>query len=169
VIVGGPSGSGIDTPDWLTGLAKSLGLDDRVRFVPPVDRGTIAEYYRAADLTVVPSYNESFGLVALEAQACGTPVVAASVGGLRVAVADGRSGVLVADHHPQTWARALADLLADPVRLGVLADGAVEHAVRFGWDRTAQAMLDVYTGAVDDHRARLLGEATAALAAGAGR
>ena len=79
---------------------RSSGLADRVSFAPPVDRATLADYYRASDLTIVPSYNESFGLVALESEACGTPVVAARVGGLPTAVADGVSGVLVDGHDP---------------------------------------------------------------------
>jgi D-inositol-3-phosphate glycosyltransferase len=167
-VVGGPSGSGLAHPTHLDDLARALGIRDLVRFEPPVAQHQLADWYRAASVAVVPSYTESFGLVALEAQACGTPVVAAEVGGLRVAVADGRSGLLVPDHHPQTWADVLGDLLADPVRRDRLAEGAVRHAAGFGWDATARAVLDVYTGAVDDHRARLLGE-VAAVAAAAGR
>src|SRR5205823_1396540 len=71
VIVGGPSGTGLATPDWLGALAHRLGIADAVRFVPPSPRATVVDYYRAADVTVVPSYSESFGLVALESQACG--------------------------------------------------------------------------------------------------
>ncbi|WP_240760304.1 glycosyltransferase, partial [Phytoactinopolyspora endophytica] len=92
-IVGGPSGSGLERPHGLVELARTLQVDDVVQFHPPVDRDRLADWYRAADLTVVPSYNESFGLVALESQACGTPVVASAVGGLRTAVDDGASGV----------------------------------------------------------------------------
>ncbi len=82
VVLGGPSGSGLGKPRLLHELAQQLGIDAQVRFVPPVDRVTLAQWYRAADLVAVPSYSESFGLVAVEAQACGTPVVAAAVGGL---------------------------------------------------------------------------------------
>lgn len=148
VIVGGPSGSGLDTPDWLTGLAADLGIHDRVRFVPPVDRATIAEYYRAADITVVPSYNESFGLVALESQACGTPVVAAAVGGLTTAVHDGVSGVLVDGHDPDLWAKVLADLLGNPGVLDRLAANGRAHAALFSWDRTTDELLAVYEEAI---------------------
>jgi D-inositol-3-phosphate glycosyltransferase len=165
VIVGGPSGSGLERPTALIELAGRLGLGDAVRFLPPQAGGALADLYRAADLVAVPSFNESFGLVALEAQACGTPVVAAAVGGLVTAVRDGRSGVLVDGHDPTDWARVLGGLLAEPARRAVLARGAVEHARQFSWDRTAKGLLDVYRGAVARHRARtsaeLFGEAAA--------
>ena len=155
-VVGGPSGPGLAHPTHLADLAAALGISDLVRFAPPVPQEQLVDWYRAATLTVVPSYSESFGLVAAEAQACGTPVVAAAVGGLRTAVADGRSGALVDGHHPWDWAATIGDLLRDPARLEVLSEGALRHAARFGWDATVEAMLDVYTGALDDHRARLL-------------
>ena len=99
-VVGAPSGSGLDAPEQLQKLAGDLGIADVVTFFPPQPPERLAEHYRAADVAVVPSHNESFGLVALEAQACGTPVVAAAVGGLRTAVRDGVSGVLVDGHDP---------------------------------------------------------------------
>ena len=105
VVVGGPSGSGLDRPSALMELAASLGIADSVRFLPPLAGADLAALYRAADLVAVPSYNESFGLVALEAQACGTPVVAAAVGGLVTAVRDGVSGLLVDGHDPYDWAQ----------------------------------------------------------------
>ncbi len=144
IVVGGPSGSGLATPDWLSALAAELDLDGVVRFVPPTDRATVASYYRAADITVVPSYTESFGLVALESQACGTPVVAASVGGLTTAVADGVSGQLVDGHDPEQWGKVLADLLRTPAELDVLAAGARTHAERFSWQRTTDGLLAAY-------------------------
>ncbi|NCV83985.1 MAG: glycosyltransferase [Actinobacteria bacterium] len=119
VIMGGPSGNGSSEPERLEALAKFLGVTD-------------------------PSYSESFGLVALEAQACGTPVVATAVGGLRAAVADGISGVLVDGHNPKAWSATLMRLLMEPQRRVLLSLGAVDHASRFGWDATARGILDVY-------------------------
>jgi D-inositol-3-phosphate glycosyltransferase len=113
-----------------------------------VDRTTIADYYRAADLTVVPSYNESFGLVALESQACGTPVVAAAVGGLTTAVRDGLSGVLVDGHDPDLWAKVLQDLVANPAELSRLAANARDQAGKFSWERTTDGLVDVYEEAI---------------------
>jgi D-inositol-3-phosphate glycosyltransferase len=97
----------------------------------------------------VPSRSETFGLVALEAQACGTPVVAAGVGGLTTAVRDGRSGVLVDGHDPYRWAHVIGELLASPDRLGRLRAGAVHHAGGFGWSRTAAETLEAYSKAAD--------------------
>lgn len=148
VVCGAPSGSGLATPRWLPDLAHALGLEHRVHFLPPVARDGLADVYRAADYTVVPSFNESFGLVALESQACGTPVVAAAVGGLPTAVADGRSGVLVAGHDPRTWADVLGGLLRDPGRRATLAAGARGHAEQFSWDRTTDSLLEAYAGAI---------------------
>jgi D-inositol-3-phosphate glycosyltransferase len=150
VVAGGPSGNGLARPHALVDLAASLGVGDLVRFVPPMDRTRLADWYRCADLTVVPSYSESFGLVAVESQACGTPVVAARVGGLATAVADGRSGVLVDGHDPRDWSRALRRLLADPERRAELSRGAVEHAAGFGWDATADAHLELYRAAIEE-------------------
>jgi D-inositol-3-phosphate glycosyltransferase len=152
VICGGPSGSGLDRPTSLIDLAGSLGVADAVTFLPPQTGDDLAALYRASDLVAVPSHNESFGLVALEAQACGTPVVAAAVGGLVTAVRDGVSGMLVDGHDPQDWARVLAGLLAAPGYRRELSAGAVAHAADFSWDRTAEGLLRVYRDAVTEHR-----------------
>jgi D-inositol-3-phosphate glycosyltransferase len=147
-VVGGPSGSGLEHPTALADLAQGLGIADVVRFVPPVDRVELADWYAAATLVCVPSYNESFGLVAVEAQAVGTPVVAAAVGGLTTAVADGRSGVLVDGHDPDDYARVFERIIDAPQLRAALSTGAIAQAADFSWDRTADATLDVYGRAV---------------------
>lgn len=146
-VVGAPSGSGLAAPHQLEKLAVTLGIADVVRFFPPQPPDRLAEHYRAADVAVVPSHNESFGLVALEAQACGTPVVAAAVGGLRTAVRDGVSGVLVAGHDPADYAAAVRAVLA---RRELLSVGARRHAARFSWDRTADSLVAAYASAVEE-------------------
>ena len=144
VIMGGASGAGAAEPDRLRALAKFLGVDDVISFLEPVPRDQLADWYRASDIVCVPSYSESFGLVALEAQACGTPVVATAVGGLRTAVADGISGSLVDGHDPRAWSAVISRLLADPARRVALSFGAISHAANFGWESTARRTLDVY-------------------------
>jgi D-inositol-3-phosphate glycosyltransferase len=151
-IVGGPSGSGLAKPEGLQKLAARLGIADVVRFRPPVDQDRLADWFRAASVLVVPSYSESFGLVAIEAQATGTPVLAAAVGGLPVAVRDGETGFLVRGHDPAAYARVLgefADRPELPARMGAAAAG---HARSFGWDTAAAATADVYVAAAHAHR-----------------
>jgi len=154
-VMGGASGANTEEVDRLKELATWLGIDDVVRFSPPVPRADLAQWYRAADLVVVPSYSESFGLVALEAQACGTPVVATAVGGLRTAVADGISGVLVDGHDPKAWSSVIARLLQEPQRRVLLSMGAIEHASHFGWDATARGTLDIYDQVITESRKSL--------------
>ncbi|MFY9330135.1 MAG: D-inositol-3-phosphate glycosyltransferase [Candidatus Nanopelagicales bacterium] len=149
---GGPSGTGLEHPTALSDLAVELNIADRVRFEPPVDRHKLAQWYRAADITVVPSYSESFGLVAVESQACGTPVVAANVGGLRTAVADGISGVLIPSRDPREWATTLTQLLNQPQHLTDLGRGGIEHARKFSWDATASGLIASYGAALAAHR-----------------
>jgi D-inositol-3-phosphate glycosyltransferase len=149
-VVGGQSGDGPDQPVALRRLAGDLGLDSVVRFEPALPRAELSRWYAAASLVCVPSYSESFGLVALEAQACGTPVVAAAVGGLPTAVRDGQTGLLVASHDPAAWARAIEELLSDRFRLARMGRRAVRHAGEFGWDRTARETLQVYGAAMAD-------------------
>ncbi|MGH2830286.1 MAG: D-inositol-3-phosphate glycosyltransferase, partial [Actinomycetota bacterium] len=147
VMVGGPSGRGGITPDGLRKLASDLGIADIVDVLDPVPHALLPDHYRAAEAVIMPSATESFGLVALESQACGTPVVAAAVGGLPVAVADGRSGLLVSGHHPATWASALASVALRPGLRARLARGAVAHATEFSWDRTTDALVAGYADA----------------------
>jgi D-inositol-3-phosphate glycosyltransferase len=146
-IVGGPSGTGLDRPESLHKLAAALGIADLVRFEPPARADLLADWYRAADVTVVPSHSESFGLVALESQACGTPVVAAAVGGLRTAVRDGVSGVLVDGHDPRDYASAVRSVLT---RRELLSAGARRHAGLFSWDRTADSLVAAYSAAAEE-------------------
>jgi D-inositol-3-phosphate glycosyltransferase len=145
-VVGGPSGSGLTHPEHLHKLAGDLGIADVVRFDRPAPQRLLADYYRAADVTLVPSYTESFGLVAVESQACGTPVVAARVGGLVTAVDDGVSGLLVDGHDPLDYACAARRLVREPDLRATLSAGAVDRARRFGWSATVDRVLDVYTG-----------------------
>jgi len=154
-IVGGASGANTEEVDRLKELTTWLAIDDVVRFTPPVPRVDLPWWYRAADLVIVPSYSESFGLVALEAQACGTPVVATAVGGLRTAVADGISGVLVDGHDPKAWSSVISRLLQEPQRRVLLSIGAIEHASHFGWDVTARGTLDIYDLVISDLRKSL--------------
>jgi D-inositol-3-phosphate glycosyltransferase len=154
-VVGGASGANTEEVDRLKELATWLGIDDVVRFAPPVPRAELPQWYRAADLVIVPSYSESFGLVALEAQACGTPVVATAVGGLRTAVADGISGVLVDGHDPKAWSSVISRLLQEPQRRVLLSMGAIEHASHFGWDVTARGTLDIYDQVISEARKSL--------------
>ena len=144
IIMGGASGNGSQEPERLRSLAQFLGVSDVIEFMPPVPHEELSDWYRASDLVCVPSYSESFGLVALEAQACGTPVVATAIGGLRTAVADGISGSLVDGHDPRAWSAVISRLLMEPERRLLLSMGAVEHASHFGWDATARGTLDVY-------------------------
>ena len=153
IIAGGPSGTGLEHPTALADLTAELGLGAIVQFEPPGDRVRLADLYRAADIAVVPSHSESFGLVAIEAQACGTPVVAASVGGLRTAVVDGVSGVLVDGHDPADYAAVLRRLLADPARLNELSVGARMHASAFGWSATTAGLLHTSRSGIAEHRA----------------
>jgi len=142
--IGGPSGTGRARPDGLAELATALGISGLVRLEPPCPQAELADWYRAATVVMVPSCSESFGLVAVEAQACGTPVVAASVGGLRTAVADGVSGILVDSRDPAAYARVVAGLIAQPATLERLSLGARENASRFGWSVTVDRLLDLY-------------------------
>jgi D-inositol-3-phosphate glycosyltransferase len=144
-VVGGPSGAGAGADvARLEDLAKALGIGDRVVFFPPQPQSRLADFYAAAEALLVPSRSESFGLVALEAQACGTPVVAAAVGGLRYVVEDGSTGALVPGHDPADHAQRLLDILADPALARRMGTAGVRHSMRFSWDATAAAALGVY-------------------------
>ncbi len=147
-ICSGPSGSGLERPDALVTLANQLGVSDVVRFVPPTSRPELVKWFQAATVCVVPSYSESFGLVAIEAQACGTPVVASRVGGLPTAVRDGISGVLVDGHDASTWADQILTVAMNDELRAKLSAGAIAHASHFGWGDTTDKLISVYNEAV---------------------
>src|SRR6476660_6600222 len=142
----------LQAPDVLLRLADELGIADRVTFLPPQSRDQLVEVFRAADLVGVPSYSESFGLVAIEAQACGTPVVAAAVGGLPVAVRDGVTGTLVNGHDVDDWAQAIGAMLQRGPES--MSRATVEHAATLSWTPTVDALLASYGRAIADYRAR---------------
>ncbi len=145
MVVGGPSGT--DGPDELARVHRmidDLALRDRVEFVEPQEHHRLSTYYRAADVVVVPSRSESFGLVALEAAACGVPVVAAAVGGLRTLVEDGVSGHLVDSRRPSDFAERVDELLADPDRAAAMGAAAAELADRYAWSTTAGRLRRLY-------------------------
>lgn len=148
VIVGGPSGpDGEATLARLRSMTDELGLGSCVRFVDPLPHHLLSTYYRAADVCLVPSRSESFGLVALEAAACGTPVVASDVGGLRDNVSEGRTGYLVAGRDSDTYARRVSDILSDPLLALRLGDAGSQRAERFSWLASAAAALDALDAA----------------------
>jgi D-inositol-3-phosphate glycosyltransferase len=137
-VVGGPSGTeGPAELQRVRTLARELGVAERVVFLPPQPHPLLADYYRAADVCLVPSRTESFGLVALEAAASGTPVVAAAVGGLRSIVADGVTGFLVQGRDPLDWATPVALLLDDPELADIMGMRAAVGSGRWSWCMTA--------------------------------
>ena len=148
LVCGAPAGQATGELDRLGSLAAAAPPGVTVRFVLPRPAERLAAVYRAADVVAVPSRSESFGLVALEAQACGVPVVAAAVGGLSRAVAPG-AGTLVAGHDPGDWAAALARILTDPAAASAAVAAGLAHAAGFSWDRTARGLLDAYRAAAD--------------------
>lgn len=145
LVIGGPSGpGGRDEVDRLDDLASDLNLSDRVTFRSPLPHRELPGYYQAADVLIMPSRSESFGLAAVEAQACGLPVVGARVGGLPYTVADSQSGLLVDGHDPRSFAAAVTAVLDHPAFAETLAMGAVRYAERFSWDAAADRLLGRY-------------------------
>ncbi|WP_079039470.1 D-inositol-3-phosphate glycosyltransferase [Streptomyces sp. Root431] len=145
-VVGGHSGATREGTAWK--LAGELGVTDVLRSCPPVPQEELADWYRAADVLVVPSRSESFGLVALEAQACGTPVLAAAVGGLPTAVWDGVTGLLVHGHDPVEYARRLRWFAAHPEAVESMGEAAVRHARGMSWRASATRTVEVYREAL---------------------
>jgi D-inositol-3-phosphate glycosyltransferase len=145
LVVGGPSGqAGTDELEQARKLAVEVGVSERIRWVPPQPHHLLSTYYRAADVVLVPSRSESFGLVALEAGACGVPVVAADVGGLRTIVEDGRTGFLVPSRDPGHWAELTDRLLEEPGLAAAMGEAAALRARHFTWSTTAARLRRLY-------------------------
>jgi D-inositol-3-phosphate glycosyltransferase len=146
-IIGGASGAlGVKELDDCRRLIEQRRIESRVRFFAPQPHAKLADHYKAADVVVVPSRSESFGLVAAEAQACGTPVVASNIGGLPYVVNASESGLLVDDHDPMAFATAIAAILDHPSFQERLSDGAVAFSQKFSWEATATRLLELYEG-----------------------
>ena len=147
MVVGGPSGPAGESEYRLTrSLVDRLGLEEAVAWLGPQPHRCLPVFYQAADVLVVPSRSESFGLVAAEAQAAGLPVVAANVGGLRYVVRDGVSGVLVDGWDPADYGRALSRILESSALRGELAAGALATGRRYGWEKATDRLLELYSG-----------------------
>ena len=145
LVVGGASGNdGGSEVDRVHRLIDELGVRSQVRFVPPQQHHILSTYYRAADVVLVPSRSESFGLVALEAAACGTPVIASAVGGLLTLVDDGDTGFLVPGRDPDEFARLAARLLDDALLARSMSERAAERSRRYTWSLAAARLRRVY-------------------------
>jgi D-inositol-3-phosphate glycosyltransferase len=145
VVVGGPSGpDGEREVERLHKLVAELGLHERVRFVDPQPHELLSTFYRAADVCLVPSRSESFGLVALEAAACGAPVVAAAVGGLRTLVDHGVTGFLVEGRDPRAFAAFAAEIVREPARAREMSAAAALRARRYTWSVAAGRLRRLY-------------------------
>ena len=146
LIVGGASGSnGGSETERAHQLVDELGLHDQVRFVPPQPHHILSTYYRAADVVVVPSRSESFGLVALEAAACGIPVVASAVGGLLSLVDHGETGFLIPDRDPTRFAKAIAQILDEPLLAEAMSAASADRAARYTWGFAAARLRRLYS------------------------
>ena len=166
VIVGGPSGVDGDAEmARITRLVERAGIEERVRFVAPVPHHLLGSYYRAADVVLVPSRSESFGLVALEAASCGAPVVAAAVGGLRTLVDHGRTGFLVEGRDPKIYSAYVEEILDNSLLAAEMAHAAAANASRYTWRRMAQDLQGVYAAgrrSCPGRLSRMSGEPTSA-------
>lgn len=146
VIVGGPSGrEGDEELARVKEAIAAYGFEDRVRFEKPVPHHLLSSWYRAADICIVPSRSESFGLVALEAAACGTPVVASAVGGLHTLVDHGKTGFLVAGRDPAVFATYMDQIFSHPMLAAELAMASFERAQNYRWSTTARHLRDLYS------------------------
>jgi len=139
----------------LKSVATASGVRDRVDFLGSVAHHELPYFYAAADFCVMPSYGESFGLVALEAQACGRPVVASGVSGLRSVVRDEVSGYLIDGHDPAIYAERIGRLLADPELAQQMGRRGRLLAQRFSWTRTADRLGGLFESAIENSQARV--------------
>ncbi len=145
VVVGGPSGSdGAAEVARIHTLARDLGVADRIRWVVPQPHHLLSTYYRAAEVCIVPSRSESFGLVALEAGSCGTPVIAANVGGLQTIVDPGSTGFLIDGRDPAVWAASLDSMLNDPQMAAAMGFNAAGRSLRYAWSYSAARLRRLY-------------------------
>jgi D-inositol-3-phosphate glycosyltransferase len=149
IIVGGRPTGEKDDPEArefgrLKRLSRDLNIEDHVEWRGAVAHEELAQYYQAADVTVMPSTYESFGLVAVESMACGTPVVASRVGGLQATVQDGKTGYLIPWRDPSIYADRIGDILSDSQLAARLGRAARARAMEFGWDRVATQLVDIY-------------------------
>jgi D-inositol-3-phosphate glycosyltransferase len=145
VVVGGPSGPhGEKSLQRLYDVADGRGVRDHVHFIEPQPHELLSSYYRAADVCLVPSRSESFGLVALEAAACGTPVVASAVGGLTTLVDHGRTGFLVEDPDPAPYAAAVRQVFAEPLAAERLSTASVLRARHYTWRAAARTLVELH-------------------------
>jgi D-inositol-3-phosphate glycosyltransferase len=145
VVVGGPSGPhGEKALQGLYDIADARGVRDQVHFIEPQPHELLSSYYRAADVCLVPSRSESFGLVALEAAACGTPVVASAVGGLTTLVEDGHTGYLVEDPDPGAYAAAVRRVFDEPLVAERLSTASVLMARRYTWRAAARTLVELH-------------------------
>lgn len=147
IIIGGPSGTGGEAEiARLRALTIELGVEEHVHFIPPLRRDQLVTFYQAADVMIMPSRSETFGLVAAEAQSCGAPVIASEVGGLPYIIEHEKSGLLISGHDPAEYAAAIERVLNDPAFAEQLREGALEHSQRFSWDATVSRFLELYEG-----------------------
>ena len=148
LVVGGNPGNDAEL-DRLKSLTSELGIGDTVTFTGSVPQSTLPTYYSAADVFVLPSHSESFGLAPLEAMACGTPVVVSRVGGMKTFVNSGENGYLVPWRCPESFAQRLDVLLANPELRQAMGQAARQKALSMGWDSVADQMLGYYSTHID--------------------
>jgi D-inositol-3-phosphate glycosyltransferase len=156
IVLGEDSRDGDESEkERLKAVAASVGVRDRVDFLGSVAQHELPYFYAAADACVMPSYSESFGLVALEAQACGCPVVASGVSGLRSVVRDDVSGYLIDGHDPAEYAERIGRLLADPELAQQMGRRGRLLAQRFSWTRTADRLEGLFEQVIENAQARV--------------